>query len=634
MTKLGALRVDFVGDSKSLDVAAAKAKNSLASVGKQVERTSQKQVMASKTAGKFGTSMAGMGQKVGLAKGGLRNMTFQLQDIIVQMNMGTRMSTIMAQQLPQLGASFGAVGLIVFSVVGALAAVAPLFLGVSEKSQTLSESMDDLTESTSDYLSALKSTAQDLDNIRAKFGTMTQSAQAAFVIMAQLKKLDALSSLSKTITKISEKVSNFSDVMDLIAIKMPKAYEATTEAGKKTLRSIDELQEAFEEVGRATGPRDQAVALGNLIDLFIKLRGGVKNLNDEQRSFIQQMIVAQQNARILTDDVKGLATETARASEFMDDYATKTGAMAKNVGDAARASADRLTEENRISAVLKDEDLAMSGLLVISKELQLSAKKTADHRERSAMAMLRVRFGQDEDLAMSQTFKIDPRNIPSDDPKKPRKISPLERDLESLEKNLSTEIELEMDHFATQAQVLQEALDGQMLSQDQFQELSERSKKQHLDKMEQLDRMSKTNQLGMAQGIFSDLSTLMNTRSKKLFAIGKAAAIAESIISTHRGITKALELPFPTNLAAAAAVGAKGFASVAAIQAQSIGGGGGGGTAAVTTAPAAADQAQGGGANTLVNVSLRGDNFSASGVRGLLDSINDVLEDGGRVRIV
>ena len=51
----------------------------------------------------------------------------------------------------------------------------------------------------------------------------------------------------------------------------------------------------------------------------------------------------------------------------------------------------------------------------------------------------------------------------------------------------------------------------------------------------------------------------------------------------------------------------------------------GGGTAGAV-APAAS--------STLVNVSLQGDNFSQAGIRGLLENINDVIEDGGRRRLV
>ena len=192
MTKLGALRVDFVGDSKSLTAAAARSKASLASVGNQMDLLNKKQVTGKATTIQYGNSLTRIGQKAGLAKGGLRNMTFQLQDIIVQMNMGTRMSTIMAQQLPQLGASFGGVGLIIFSVIGALAAVAPLFMSTSENSEFLEKSLGELTETTEAYLNAVSRSQVETSKMREEFGSMTGAAQQTLATLVQIAKFEAL----------------------------------------------------------------------------------------------------------------------------------------------------------------------------------------------------------------------------------------------------------------------------------------------------------------------------------------------------------------------------------------------------------------------------------------------------------
>ena len=69
--------------------------------------------------------------------------------------------------------------------------------------------------------------------------------------------------------------------------------------------------------------------------------------------------------------------------------------------------------------------------------------------------------------------------------------------------------------------------------------------------------------------------SILAGHNKHIFKLNQALGIADAIMSTHVGITEALELPFPYNLAAAAVVAAKGFASVSAIASQSYGGGGG-----------------------------------------------------------
>jgi len=70
-------------------------------------------------------------------------------------------------------------------------------------------------------------------------------------------------------------------------------------------------------------------------------------------------------------------------------------------------------------------------------------------------------------------------------------------------------------------------------------------------------------------GILSNLSGLMASSNRKAFEVGKAAAIAQAVMNTYQGITKALaSAPPPFNFALAATVGAAGFMQIAQIRAQ------------------------------------------------------------------
>jgi hypothetical protein len=58
----------------------------------------------------------------------------------------------------------------------------------------------------------------------------------------------------------------------------------------------------------------------------------------------------------------------------------------------------------------------------------------------------------------------------------------------------------------------------------------------------------------------------MQTSSKELFAIGKAAAIAESTINTYQAVTKTMaSVPYPFNIPLAVAQGIAGFVQVSNI---------------------------------------------------------------------
>lgn len=128
----------------------------------------------------------------------------------------------------------------------------------------------------------------------------------------------------------------------------------------------------------------------------------------------------------------------------------------------------------------------------------------------------------------------------------------------------------------------------------------------------------------------------MTSYNKTFFQIAKVAAIANAVISTHQGAAQALkDLPFPANIAAAAAVVAAGVAQIAAIQqtqfgqtapAVSASGAGGfpAGVGEAAAAPASAANTSAGGQQTgTVEIVVRGgDAFGRALVEALDVEIN------------
>lgn len=74
--------------------------------------------------------------------------------------------------------------------------------------------------------------------------------------------------------------------------------------------------------------------------------------------------------------------------------------------------------------------------------------------------------------------------------------------------------------------------------------------------------------------MWSALSGLASSENKKVATIGKVASIAQATMSMFTGAAKALELPFPANLAAVATVLAQGAALVQQIEAVKLANGG------------------------------------------------------------
>ena len=112
--------------------------------------------------------------------------------------------------------------------------------------------------------------------------------------------------------------------------------------------------------------------------------------------------------------------------------------------------------------------------------------------------------------------------------------------------------------------------------QDELKSVEERAADARI-KVAKAEGDAKKAALGTALG---DLSTLMNSGSRKMFEVGKAAAISQTVLSTYEGAQKAYSslagIPVvgpALGIAAAGAAIAAGVARVQSIRSQQFGGG-------------------------------------------------------------
>lgn len=171
----------------------------------------------------------------------------------------------------------------------------------------------------------------------------------------------------------------------------------------------------------------------------------------------------------------------------------------------------------------------------------------------------------------------------------------LEDRIERIRQANLTEQELMAEKYATDALALQEArqagleieggFDAQMLAlKDAFEADMTESEQKALDQRLRLEKKAQQQRMQGIQGALSSVSSLMNSENRKMFEIGKAAAIAQSIINTYQGVSEAWKLGPILGPPLAALVATAGFANVANIRSQSFGGSGGSAAAASTTA--------------------------------------------------
>lgn len=210
--------------------------------------------------------------------------------------------------------------------------------------------------------------------------------------------------------------------------------------------------------------------------------------------------------------------------------------------------------------------------------------------------------------------------------------------LEKLQNSFLTERELVQEEYEIQQEVLRSALENELITREMFHELMLAAEQDFQKKMGQIKKDEKKEAEQVTGGMLDNLASLTRSGNKTLFEIGKAASIANAIVKGREAITSSYAAgaklggpPLGTAFAATAALATA--AQISELASSSFSGGGSvssgiGGGGSVPTEASSQSDASGGGTN--VNVSLVGEgDFSDKQVRQLIETISEVLEDGG-----
>jgi hypothetical protein len=220
--------------------------------------------------------------------------------------------------------------------------------------------------------------------------------------------------------------------------------------------------------------------------------------------------------------------------------------------------------------------------------------------------------------------------------------------------------ELDRQHQQAMEDVRRGFEEGRILTVEENNELMAQLAEQHAARVgeiehraameqEQQQAASLAKRRAAQQQFFSNMSTLMNSGSRKAFEIGKAAATAGAVVDGIRSAVSAFAAGMSVGGPAAPAVAAAYMAAslaatgaqISAIQSQQFGGGGAkggaGGAASATQAVNAAStpvgQAGGGGGGSQYTIAgLNQDElFSGKQVRALITRMNEERRDGSRL---
>ena len=322
-----------------------------------------------------------------------------------------------------------------------------------------------------------------------------------------------------------------------------------------------------------------------------------------------------QGANLLGAEMDLLQTGSSSITQYLQGEAA---ASKKAFDDAANSLHELAMQEMPSEAMAKWVD-----------EARASANEVA---ESIAAAMAGKKKGKDDKVS----------NGMSDEEKEK-----LQAKLEAIRQSNLSEVEALKEKFAMEAEVLAQARLNNIGSEEEFQQqmvaISQKYadektaiEQKAKDKQKAIDDIANKQKINSAKTIFGGLSSLMNTESRKLFEIGKTAALANALINAYESITSAYAAGSkiggpPVGVAFAAAAGAAQFATIQSIQSQSFSKGSAGSSQSYSNGlPVTNTQEAGGGqpSSRQVNISLTGSSFGAGSIRDLIGEINEATGDG------
>jgi hypothetical protein len=204
--------------------------------------------------------------------GSLQNVSFQLQDIFVQIQSGTSISRALSQQMPQLLGGFGAAGAAAGLAAAALIPLIANLVSTGDEAENADKAMDELEKSFSAYSRYVKVATTDTAALVEEYGRLAGRVREGSRLLAEAavarirdKAKEALDPVKGQLDAIGELAARIEAIAPLEA-KMREA--ATRDPGlAKSLAQFDDLRLQLEAASQALGlTGDQAVDLVKKID--------------------------------------------------------------------------------------------------------------------------------------------------------------------------------------------------------------------------------------------------------------------------------------------------------------------------------------------------------------------------------
>ena len=627
--------------------------NRVDAAAKKLNTTQNKLPIGAK---KVSSSLGGVGKSAGAA-------SIQLQQFFGQVQGGVNPMVALSQQGADLGIVLGAP--LIGSVVGISAALASSFMPNVFKSKTALEELEEITTKISKTMDLSSNGVSQYSESLRKLANRSESlakVQIAIGIEDASKKIKvAAVDISRTILDLSQgSFKGFNAIIEESGLSVEEFSKKLSKPSVK-LNAMGDAQTTVSGLARKLSiTKDEAFGLARSISEFANnrnikgvnaLESSLEGLNQKSEfgnkklvKFTNQLIPMLEAIRNGTDVTNKFESalkslSTALEEETNSDALVKIKTAQESISQQLSIQKVQLTEgENAAQRLAIAYGLGLENAsqlpqsikdaLTETENLEAAQKKAAEDKIAATKKQAEIERAIRQE---SREEEIANRKVMAEFDKLSGVLQQGGMsELEKIQADFEAKRELILEHEAI-------LLGDKTLSDEQLIALEQKTSDTLLaieadkaKKEEELAEIEKQGKISAVRQTFGALSSLMNTESKKLFEIGKAAAIAGAIVDGYAAVSKTMaSVPYPFNIPLAAAQAVASAVQVQNIAKQKVGGAKSMGAATSFQGGTPSVNTNNGGGNQDRNITIAGIDSSSLITGGqLVDTLNKALGDG------
>lgn len=517
-------------------------------------------------------------------------------------------------------------------------------LGMGQKAKTASDAVD-LMKSSLDSLKAANDAANiSIEESKKLYGSWAEEARKNSIVALEAQKVMAdlalneafatafdprnLQAMRAEIFSMQKDMGDFSAAAKQYAIEQSQANQQSLQMYGLTFAELERIEAISNELKRNDLGLNQKVALSReLNDIFLKSAQSGAEMSAESAK-AADAISKQVDAALRLNKAVGdanrsmVAFRQTVATTSLGQLVAQAQSLAGGIWDAVDAAAALANSKPKTFLDRMGE---------AANNAWDMAQKRAKELEESPLGKRpgRRSFKLSEDIAYGPEGSGGGGGGGAGDDRAAAELKAAEKGFQSLRELLEKESLYQVAEYERRQAQLDNALSKKLISEQNYQLMRnqlqltyfgseyERNALQYSLDLQQLDefhaqgllkeeqyQMARKNlhsnavtQLGQLQkdGFgqdianmskhFGEMAALAGSNNEKFLRAQKIFAAASALISTYQGAAKALELPFPYNIAAAGKVIAAGMGFISAIKGSGSGGssGGGGSSSTATT---------------------------------------------------